>query len=48
MDSIYKYNLDDFKFAALGGFLMSVSSSFHLLTRKRVTGMSGIFNGIVF
>lgn len=33
--------------ASIGGLLISLSSSIHLFTKGRVTGMSGIMNGII-
>jgi uncharacterized membrane protein YedE/YeeE len=33
--------------AAAGGLLIAVASSIHLLFKGRVTGMSGIFNGLI-
>lgn len=33
--------------ASIGGLLICLSSSLHLLTKGRITGMSGIMNGII-
>lgn len=33
--------------AFIGGVIISVATSVHLLTNGRVTGMSGIFNGVI-
>lgn len=37
----------DILLALIGGTLISLSTTFHLLTKGRVTGMSGIFYGIL-
>ena len=37
----------DAGFAVLGGFLISLGTSLHLLMKGRVTGMSGMFFGII-
>lgn len=37
----------DILLAIIGGTLISLSTTFHLLTKGRVTGMSGIFYGIL-
>ena len=34
-------------FAVAGGLLISLSTSLHLLTKGRVTGMSGIFYSLI-
>jgi uncharacterized membrane protein YedE/YeeE len=38
----------DFIVPFCGGLILSISTSFHLLVKGRVTGMSGIFHGILF
>jgi len=40
-------DLQDIQNAFLGGLLISLASSLHLWLKGRVTGMSGIFNGII-
>lgn len=37
----------DIQFAIIGGLLISISSSLNLLLKGRITGMSGIFNGLI-
>ncbi len=37
----------DAVFGLIGGFLISFSTSFHLLLKGRVTGMSGIFYSLI-
>ena len=34
-------------FAAIGGALIAISTSFHLLFKGRITGMSGIYFGVI-
>ena len=34
-------------FAAIGGAMLAVATSFHLLVKGRVTGMSGIYFGVI-
>lgn len=38
---------EDILFAIMGGLFISISSSYHLLFKGRITGMSGIITGIV-
>lgn len=39
--------LEDILLASLGGLIISISSSLHLWTMGRITGMSGTLNGIL-
>lgn len=41
------YSQYDYGMASLGGILISLSTSFHLILKGRVTGMSGIFYGLI-
>ena len=41
------YSTYDFGMASIGGALISLSTSFNLLMKGRITGMSGIFYGLI-
>ncbi len=38
---------EDILFAIAGGLLISISSSYHLLFKGRITGMSGMITGLI-
>jgi uncharacterized membrane protein YedE/YeeE len=41
------WNLTDIRNAFIGGLLIALASSLHLWLKGRVTGMSGVFNGLI-
>jgi len=41
------YSSYDYGMATIGGILISLATSFNLLLKGRVTGMSGIFYGLI-
>jgi len=41
------FDVDGITFAFIGGVIISLSTTIHLFAKGRVTGMSGIFNGVI-
>ena len=47
MDFHVNFNPDDVIFATIGGLIIGLASTINLTLTGRVTGMSGIFNGLI-